>query len=202
MTDIDNTKQVLQKLKQLEQENIRLREQLQHQRRARYAADSLSLHCPQFLQALDMVAYAVDLKSRPVSYQGTVSKITGYDTADLLNGTIKWEELVYPEDLPLFLNKDRALINNTPHITEYRIISGKGQIRWVSDVSIMVNDEQDRPWLIEGLVSDITRFKETEEAFLERQAQLDSILNSVQDVIWSVTPDTFELIYINPAAEN
>ncbi|MGI5921305.1 MAG: GGDEF domain-containing protein, partial [Syntrophomonadaceae bacterium] len=42
----------------------------------------------------------------------------------------------------------------------------------------------------------------TEEAFLERQAQLDSILNSVQDVIWSVTPDTFELIYINPAAEN
>ncbi len=67
-------------------------------------------------------------------------------------------------------------------------------------MAAMVYDVNSQSMTIHGLLLDVTRRKLAEEELLERQAHLDSILNSVQDVIWSVSPDTFELLYINPAA--
>jgi diguanylate cyclase (GGDEF)-like protein/PAS domain S-box-containing protein len=68
-------------------------------------------------------------------------------------------------------------------------------------MALLVDNKDGNAITIEGLIIDVTKYKKAEENFLDRQARLDSILNSVPDVIWSVTPDTFELIYINPAGE-
>lgn len=154
------------------------------------------------LKALNIIAYATDISFKPQYYMGAVKEITGYDETDLLSDQIKWEYLVHPEDLANFqAGHDDLLTTRKAQKMEYRIISGEGELLWLNDMAVPVLDKAGQVASIEGLCMDITVRKKTEVELLDRQAHLDSILNSVQDVIWSVTPDTFELLYISPSAE-
>jgi len=154
------------------------------------------------LVAVEMIGYAVDLNYIPLYYIGAVKEISGYEEADLLSVSPGWDDLVHPEDLSKFSSARQYLLSNQgTQKLEYRIISGEGQIRWINDMAVPVVDESGQVIAIEGILLEVTRRKQVEEELLERQAHLNSILSSVQDVIWSVSPDTFELLYINPAAE-
>lgn len=51
------------------------------------------------------------------------------------------------------------------------------------------------------VVRNITEHKETEAALHLWQQRLSTILNSLEEIIWSGTVDTFELLELNPAAE-
>lgn len=156
-----------------------------------------------FLTAFNLITYACDLHFKPLYCQGAVKKITGYDEQDFVSGLIRWEQLLHPEDLVSFQARREELLKGQieSYRIEYRIISGNGQVNWLNDMCIAIKDSDSQIQAIEGFLMNVTRRKEAEEQSLEREAHLDSILNSVQDVIWSVTPDTFELLYINPAAE-
>jgi diguanylate cyclase (GGDEF)-like protein/PAS domain S-box-containing protein len=52
-----------------------------------------------------------------------------------------------------------------------------------------------------AFVRDITERKKTEFALKDSEERLDSILSSLEDIVWSINPHTFEYIYINPAIE-
>lgn len=154
------------------------------------------------LKALNIIAYAIDHNLSALYYIGAIQNITGYEECEFINNHLKWKDLIHPGDLKLYNDVMFNLFHGQEaQICEYRIISGQGQIRWVTDMAVPIQDNTGKPLRIEGLVIDITSRKQTEEMLLDRQAQMDSILSSVQDVIWSVTPDTFDLIYISPSAE-
>ncbi|ACC85009.1 EAL and GGDEF domain-containing protein [Nostoc punctiforme] len=51
-----------------------------------------------------------------------------------------------------------------------------------------------------GMVTNITDRKLAEAALQESKQRLDGILCSLEDVIWSISADTFETLYLNPAA--
>lgn len=51
-----------------------------------------------------------------------------------------------------------------------------------------------------GMVTNITDRKRAEAALQESKQRLDGILCSLEDVIWSISADTFETLYINPSA--
>ncbi|MDD3268780.1 MAG: PAS domain-containing protein, partial [Syntrophomonadaceae bacterium] len=158
------------------------------------------------LASLNIIAYALSKDFLPLHYIGAVNKITGYTEADFLSSKVTWEQLIHPEDLHLYHDARQSLISGKQAETfEYRIISGEGRTVWLKDMTVPIVDESQQSipaadLLIEGLIIDISQQKNFEEELLERQAHLDSILNSVQDVIWSVSPDSFELLYISPAA--
>lgn len=48
---------------------------------------------------------------------------------------------------------------------------------------------------------DITDRKDAEAALQESQSRLNSILNSLDDMVWSINPNTFEALFFNPATE-
>ncbi len=48
---------------------------------------------------------------------------------------------------------------------------------------------------------DITDRKEAEAALQESQSRLNSILNSLDDMVWSINPNTSEVLFLNPATE-
>ncbi|MBE9127447.1 MULTISPECIES: PAS domain-containing protein [unclassified Coleofasciculus] len=62
-------------------------------------------------------------------------------------------------------------------------------------------DERGEIYQILGLTHDITERKRTEEALRHSQERLNSILSSLEDVVWSLSPTTFEVLYLNPATE-
>ncbi len=47
----------------------------------------------------------------------------------------------------------------------------------------------------------VSELEQTQAQLRESQQRLESILNSVEGVVWSIHPETFETIYINPAVE-
>lgn len=156
-----------------------------------------------YLKAINLIAYSLKPDGATIYYTGAVSQISGYEEKDFIGGNLNWADLVHPEDLPAYMeSRSFVLQKHEAEVHEYRIVSGQGQVKWVNDMAVPILDENDRLVSIEGLILDISIQKRTEENLMERQAQLDSILNSVQDVIWSVSPDDFELLYISPSAEN
>lgn len=54
---------------------------------------------------------------------------------------------------------------------------------------------------IEQLKNEIASRKQIESALRESEARLSNLLNSLQDVVWSVAASTFEALYLNPATE-
>jgi diguanylate cyclase (GGDEF)-like protein/PAS domain S-box-containing protein len=52
-----------------------------------------------------------------------------------------------------------------------------------------------------GMLTDITERKQAEAALRQSQQRLDSMLRSLEDVVWSISALTFETLYLNPATE-
>ena len=55
--------------------------------------------------------------------------------------------------------------------------------------------------LVVQLESEIKQREQAEETLYNSESRLNSILNSLHDVVWSVSPQTFQALYINPVAE-
>jgi len=51
------------------------------------------------------------------------------------------------------------------------------------------------------LNNQISELEQTQAQLRASQQRLESILNSIEGVVWSIHPETFEIIYINPAVE-
>ena len=54
---------------------------------------------------------------------------------------------------------------------------------------------------IQRLETEIASRKQIESALRESEYRLSNLLNSLQDVVWSVAASTFEALYLNPATE-
>lgn len=191
---------ILEELKRLQMENERLHEELAL---LQTSQDEVIKLRGEYLRALNIISYSLKPDGSVNYYVGAVFQISGYEAEDFIAGTVDWTNLIHPEDLPCYRESRTFVMQKLEAEThEYRIVSGQGQIKWLNDMAVPILDSQGRLLSIEGFILDVSIQKRTELDLLERQMQLDSILNSVQDVIWSVSPDNFELLYISPSAEN
>ena len=81
-----------------------------------------------------------------------------------------WEGLVYPDDLALVHEHQQTYLSGQPHVSEYRIITTSGEVRWVRDYGQPVRDEtQARVVRIYGAARDITERVQAQET-LHRKA--------------------------------
>lgn len=68
---------------------------------------------------------------------------------------------------------ERLLTGEVPPTYEYRIIHRSGETRWMNQRNILVRDQGGRPVAIEGIVTDITARRETEEELKGLTATLE-----------------------------
>ena len=61
--------------------------------------------------------------------------------------------------------------------------------------------ETDGGGLTMSLIADISERKQAEAALRESEANLADIAGSLKEVVWSASPNTFETLYVNAAAE-
>ena len=60
----------------------------------------------------------------------TYTRITGY-TPDELPERDGWKRLVHPDDHPIFRRRLETLLSGQPDVSEYRIITKSGEVRWL-----------------------------------------------------------------------
>jgi len=117
---------------------------------------------------------------------GAFKKITGYSIREINTFKDNWSSIVHPDDKDTIIENVIDNLNNKEGLKlEYRIIAKNGAIKWLSDLSRPIWDNEQNKLIGHlGAVSDITIRKETENTLIESEAQKNLILQKIPDLIF------------------
>lgn len=132
------------------------------------------------------VVYRLLLPECRYEYISPQSKeLFGYEPEEFYNSPLLIRRLVHPEFFKYFISNWRALIKgNAPEYYEIKIVKKNGEIRWVQQKNLILKDNDGKSVAIEGIVTDITTRKQTEEALINSEVQKKAILNNLPHLAW------------------
>lgn len=116
------------------------------------------------------------------------SRITGFTVQELEEGG-GIVRVIHPNDMPSVLQRLCILLSGQPGVSEHRIITKNGEIRWLRDYSCPEwNPIQNRIVRIVGAGQDITERKQTEAAVLEERNRIaremhDTLAQSLAGIV-------------------
>lgn len=151
----------------------------------------------QLIENLEGFLYEIDLKTSKVLFLlGRVEEITGYSKEDFYEDRVNLSKLIHPQDLPRVEEERYKLLTIPQYISKnvYRIINKNGDIRWITDVAILVNDS--KGGIFQGFIQDVTKEKEIELELKRREELLTSMFNSIQDGL-SILDRDLNIIKVN-----
>ena len=128
-------------------------------------------------------------------------RFLGYSLDELLGK--HFTEFTHPEDLEIDLDLYSALLNgqHNSYVIDKRYQRKDGEIVWGRLSVSIIRDKKSKPHYTTVVCEDITERKQAELALQESQERLNNILSSLEDAVWSISAETRELLYLNPAAE-
>ncbi len=107
--------------------------------------------------------------------------LTGYGAEEFTGGAVSWKQIVHPDDLQSVVDdmrRDRD--GGSPaRQTEHRIVTKGGAVRWVLDSSVLIESDADEPAEMVGIVIDVTRLHEAQDAQAESERRLRSLLSTI-----------------------
>ncbi|MBD0306654.1 MAG: PAS domain S-box protein, partial [Microcoleus sp. T1-bin1] len=101
-------------------------------------------------------------------------QLAGYSPEEFL-GTreVSLSELTHPDDRDILWNAVQvALQENRPYQLNYRITSKNGELKWVWEQGLGVFSDSGELIALEGLITDISELKRSEEALVRSQTEL------------------------------
>jgi diguanylate cyclase (GGDEF)-like protein/PAS domain S-box-containing protein len=122
----------------------------------------------------------VDENSESIYVSPQVVELLGIEQDEWLTDPYAWRHHVHPEDIDRAWDEYRHAYNaHEPLNHEYRMVHEDGSVRWVLEQAYPIDDERGNPWLIQGVIFDITERKLAEEqvAFLAYHDKLTGLPN-------------------------
>ncbi len=122
----------------------------------------------------------VDEDSESIYVSPQVVELLGIEQDEWLTDPYAWRHHVHPEDIERAWDEYQYAYNaHEPLNHEYRMVHEDGSVRWVLEQAYPIDDEQGQPWLIQGVIFDITERKLAEEqvAFLAYHDKLTGLPN-------------------------
>ena len=112
-----------------------------------------------------------------------VTELLGVDPDACAADLSIWRSHVHPQDSARVSQEyAQAFEQGVPLKTEYRVVHENGTEKWVLEQGQWINDEDGKPWLMQGLVFDITERKVAEEALRAHTDRLHRILETHSDI--------------------
>ncbi|WP_245158183.1 MULTISPECIES: PAS domain-containing protein [unclassified Brevundimonas] len=150
-------------------------------------------------------AWEWDIKSDRITADAAFAALYGMDAAQAAVGAPleAFTAAIHPEDLDrVSAEIASAVAGAGDFVSEYRVIPGPDQMRWVLARGEVYRDQAGEPAYFPGLVIDITDRKKVEAdladiaaALGESEARFRAIADSMPQMVWSTRPDGFHDYY-------
>jgi PAS domain S-box-containing protein len=156
--------------------------------------------CQLAFEVSSLAAGILTLKGRPVWFSSAFPAMLGY-TLEEFSGQSAVTR-IHPDDLPAFLKRvDEATAGSpTLETAERRYQHKDGHYLWIRVSTNFIRNAAGEPTHILGIFQDITDRKNQETNLQETKNHLNTILESVKDVVWSFSAEQYKLTYMNKDA--
>ncbi len=124
----------------------------------------------------------VDENDTSVYVSPQITDLIGIEPEEWLADPYAWRHHVHPDDIDRAWEEYQQAYNGHTQLNhEYRMVHKDGSIRWVLEQAFPIDDEHGDPWMIQGVMFDITKRKNAEEqvAFLAYHDKLTGLPNRV-----------------------
>ena len=129
--------------------------------------------------------------------------VTGYGEEELPRGEIcPIISLIIEEDRPAVKAElQQALTGGRPFTLQYRLRHKNGNIRYMLEQGNPVKGKDGRIKYIDGLINDITCFKQLEKDLQESEIRFRQMAEHINEVFWLSDKYLTKILYISPAYE-
>jgi diguanylate cyclase (GGDEF)-like protein/PAS domain S-box-containing protein len=112
--------------------------------------------------------------------------VTGHTAAEFIAGSVVADEITHPDDRAAMHEAiDSAIDRREPYAVEYRMMTPRGETKWVWEQGQPVADESDTVIALEGYISDITERKRAEQALGESEERFRDLFENARDVMFT-----------------
>lgn len=124
----------------------------------------------------------------------------GYSSEALLKGEMTFHDVVFEEDQPRLEKEitDYRDLDVEEYTQEYRIKTADGRIRWISDETSVIRDENGTKEFNQGVLMDITRRKAAEEALAQSEFKFRRTIESAGEGYLMLNEDLI-IVEVNDA---
>jgi PAS domain S-box-containing protein len=135
----------------------------------------------------------------PMFVSPQVEQLFGYTAREWLAEPL-WAQRLHPDDRQQVLARtDEASRHGTPFRMEYRAFHRDGRMLWVHDEWHPVDwSAEGRLTLVHGVMIDITRMKQAEEARIETQRRFRALVERLPAVTYVEDAETGRYNYLSP----
>lgn len=147
-----------------------------------------------------------DIVHETVRVDANLKTMLGYRDDEVPNTADGWRRLVHPEDVDRLMAgvNDHLEGKTAEYCAEHRMLHRDGSIHWFMVRAIALRDATGTPYRLVGTRTDITEFKQLEQALSLSEANLKDILNQAIAAITRLRlyPDfTWSIEYRSPGGE-
>jgi len=140
-----------------------------------------------------------DLRGNLVEFNAVFRDFSGFQSDQLHR--MSMNELSHPDDRRIdvvsFLELIKGRIDS--YVTEKRLVQASGKTLWVKMSISQMKNEKGNPGYIIAMLENIDEKKRIEYALKESEVRIDAIMSSLEDVVYSINPETLEVNYVNQA---
>ncbi|MGK7957400.1 MAG: PAS domain S-box protein [Crocosphaera sp.] len=143
--------------------------------------------------------WIIDQKNKTTFVNQQMSEMLGYEIEEIIGKSFL--DFIDIEDSNQVKNNIQKHCQGMADTYDFKFRCRHGEELWTM---VSINSLFDHRGDYVGslaMITDISQRKKMEQALYESEQRLDSILTSIQDVVWSFDPHFSQLIYLNPAAQ-
>ena len=130
-------------------------------------------------------------------------EIFGYPIEERMADPELWSKILHPDDRERAIEIARhAAATGEPFSMDYRVIRGDGTVAWIHDETLLVRDEEGQPLFWQGVATDITDRKFTEQALRDAAAKFQTLAEQIPAVTYiEELGSTAKPLYMSPQYE-